>query len=108
MGLNPSAQMGEHVMGKPTPVTEEQLEWLREAVANGITRREMAAYMQVCEDTVRRILHKNMILEFDGAKFHNLPPIIQWCRPCMYCKCTKERPKNQYICDCCKSRIETW
>ena len=25
-----------------------------------------------------------------------------WTRPCMKCKCTTPRPKNQYICTPCK------
>lgn len=89
-------------MGKKRTITAEQLDWLRTAVNDGTSRREMAAYLAVCEDTARRILHRNGILEFDGAKFHSLPPTLMWSKPCLYCKCDEPRPKNQYICDPCK------
>lgn len=87
-----------------TEPTEEQLEWLREAVAQGVKRSWMAEYMGVCEDTIRRILHRTGILKFDGAKFHTLTPTNLWERPCISCKSTTPRPRNQYFCNACKER----
>lgn len=90
-------------MSKQTYVSEEQLAWLRAAVAANVTRRAMARYLGCCEDTARRILHRNGILEFDGAKFYSPPPTIMWNRPCSNCGSTTTRPKNQYRCDDCTS-----
>ena len=93
-----------HIMSKPTPVSEADLDWLRAAVSSDVTRKAMALHLGVCEDTVRRILHRNGIVNFVGSKFYSPPPIQQWNRPCTNCGCTTTRPKNQYRCDDCKSR----
>lgn len=96
--------MGPTNKNTKTEPTEEQIIWLREAVAQGVRRKDMAEYMGVCEDTIRRILHRTGILKFEGAKFHHLSPESLWERPCMSCKDTAPRPRNQYFCNKCKER----
>ena len=90
-----------------TEITEEDRIWLRKAVKDGVPRKVMATYLGVCEDTARRILQREDILHFDGAKFVAAPVIPMWTRPCIKCKTTLERPKNQYVCDTCREDHST-
>jgi hypothetical protein len=92
-------------MPKRVPVTNQDLAWLRQN-ASTITVKDVSAYFNCCVDTAKRILHRNDIIHFDGAKYekrrdHDLK---MWNRPCMGCKSTESRPKNQYFCDVCRER----
>lgn len=88
----------------PNPITpnEEQLDWLVAAVERGDTYRSMASHMGCCVDTLKRILHRHAIVEFDGAKYQIKPSYEMWTRPCMRCQCTAPRPKALYFCDICR------
>ena len=44
--------------------------------------------------------------EFDGAKYTAALVVEKWHRPCIRCKCTKERPINQYVCVECKQLVD--
>jgi len=86
-------------MTSPTTPTPEQMAWLRAAITRNASFREMASHMKVCVDTVKRILHRNRLMDFDGAKYALAIPTKTWNRPCLRCGCKKTRPKNQYYCD---------
>lgn len=85
------------------PVTEEQLDWLEQAIENEISYTAMASYLGCCVDTLKRVLVRNGLTSFKGAKYAIRPDddLPQWNRPCMKCGCEKARPKNQYLCDQC-------
>lgn len=77
---------------------------------NKYTYRAMADYMGVCTDTLKRILVREGMAEFDGAKYAISPQRDSqktWAKPCMKCKDTTPRPKWQYICDRCKENSDT-
>lgn len=73
-------------------------------VDEGMTYRDMARNLEINEDTLKRCLHKNEIVIFEGAKYQTSRrhDIQMWERPCIRCSDTKPRPKNQYVCDPCK------
>ncbi len=85
-------------------LTSTQIGYMRDAVKRRVPYSEMAAHLDMCVDTLKRKLHQQGIIEFEGAKYQR--PIeefvLTWNRPCMRCKCTESRPKNQYICGRCK------
>ena len=59
-----------------------------------------------CTDTLKRILVREDMADFEGAKYALSPShrtqTKMWKRPCIRCKSEVERPKWQYICDKCK------
>ena len=84
-------------------VTDARRDWLK-ANYGERTLSSMAREMGCCVDTLKRILVREQIAEFDGAKFalRRGASVKTWRRPCMRCKCTKPRDKNHYLCDRCK------
>jgi IS30 family transposase len=78
---------------------------MEEWVEAGVTYREMARRLGVNEDTLKRSLHKNDIVTFEGAKYQTSrrSDVQLWERPCIRCGDTTPRPKNQYICTSCKT-----
>ena len=67
--------------------------------------------MGVCVDTLKRILQREGLAEFDAAKYAvslSFDTQQTWVRPCMRCKDETPRPKWQYICDRCKERNEAY
>lgn len=89
-------------MPKPIPVTESDLDYLREAVEDGLTYRAMAKHLGVCVDTLKRILHRHDIVTFDGAKYQLKPTYKMWTRPCMTCKDETPREHGLYFCNACR------
>lgn len=96
--------------GQALRLNEEQVAWLSKAYHDGIPLSDMAIELgHVHIDTVKRmlVLHdiaphittKNIALRNQG--------VAMWSRPCLVCKCTEERPKNQYTCDRCKKKQDT-
>ena len=81
----------------------DQIDWIEDNL-DSMTLSQMAKELDVCVDTFKRKLVKLGLKEFDGAKF--VPPrdfnALYWRRPCIRCKRTDRRPKNQYICSKCK------
>lgn len=71
--------------------------------------RAMAEYVGVCTDTLKRMLVREGLAEFDGAKYAISPAARgeapTWERPCMRCKDASPRPKWQYICSKCKDNV---
>lgn len=87
-------------------VNERTLDWLDEAIDLGQSYQYMADHLGCCTDTLKRILHRHGLVEFEGAKYQSLTinPGPQWERPCMRCKSDEARPKYQYFCTPCTER----
>jgi IS30 family transposase len=87
------------------PLTNQERDLLRYMLDNKYTYRAMAQRVGVCTDTLKRILMREGIAEFEGAKYAVAPAKSEktWSRPCIKCRTTTPRPKWQYICDPCKS-----
>jgi hypothetical protein len=58
----------------------------------------------LCEDSIRRRATALGLIEPVGAKYIPRTITQMWSRPCMLCKSTLQRPKNQYICNTCSGR----
>ena len=98
-------------MTKRGVLPKKQIERLRYMLDNQYSYRAMAKDFGCCTDTLKRILVREGLAEFDGAKYAISPTHKSeqkiWERPCMRCKDASPRPKWQYICDTCKSRVDT-
>lgn len=93
-------------MSRTFSTTPEQLAYLR-ANFGKQTLKSMAANLGCNVDTLKRILVRQGIANFPGAKFvpSRASQETFWTRPCMRCRDTTERPRNQYICDRCTAVI---
>jgi len=86
-------------------VSEASKVWLRDNHLD-VSYPDMAFHIGCCVDTLKRILVREGLQEFDGAKYqvrrnHDIPT---WTRPCMVCKSEEERPKGWYLCRPCRTR----
>lgn len=99
-------------MNNRKPITEEDRQALSDMLDDGYTYKEMASYMEVCTDTLKRILVREGLAEFDGAKYAVSPThksqVKTWERACLKCKTTLVMHKWQYICDRCKQTNESY
>lgn len=86
-------------MPKTTDLTPEHIEWLR--VSQEETLVAQAERIGVCVDTLKRILVREGIRQFEGAKFVAPLKVNNWTRPCLICRKSVKRPKWQFICDKC-------
>ena len=95
-------------MPRRIDVDERMLDCLFDAVDAGHTYKRMAADVGVCVDTLKRILHRHGIVEFEGAKYATSVEdlVVMWERPCNVCGNTTPRPKNQFRCDHCTEDYE--
>lgn len=90
-------------MANKIEITEDQKRWLRQN--NGsISYPAMAKRIGVCTDTLKRILVREGIAEFEGAKYTARRKIEMWSRPCINCKDATPRPKNLYLCEDCRTQ----
>ena len=58
----------------------------------------MSSHLVCCVDTIKRMLSRYSIEQFDGAKYAFPPETKMWMRPCLKCGNTAPRPKNKYYC----------
>jgi|AACY02.1.fsa_nt_gi IS30 family transposase len=97
-------------MTKPRVLSQMERAFLRQAVENGEHYTSMATSLGVCVDTLKRILQREGLAEFEGAKYavsmtrSNKKNV--WVRPCMKCKDDRPRPKWQYFCDKCRATLD--
>ena len=87
-------------------ITQPQIDWLkRQYGTRPLTH--IARDIGCCSDTLKRILMREGLAEFEGAKFiprkDHAPSL--WRRPCMRCKDDTPRAKNLYLGDRCR-RLE--
>ena len=87
-------------MGHSIKLSVEQVEYLKQNHLK-TSYADMSRKLGVCADTLKRMLVRLELQEFNGAKYHHRQKPKTWKRPCMKCKCTKPRPINQYICTSC-------
>lgn len=89
-------------MPKKVNISEHTMRWLRKN-HDSFTHKELASKVGCCVDTLKRILHREGLQYFEGAKYvaTNETPVQKWSRACIRCKDTKPRPKWQYICSGC-------
>lgn len=93
------------VLPRTIPVSDEDLDWLREAKASNVSYARMARHLNCCVDTLKRILQRHGIDEFSAAKYVAIKQAeTTWSRPCMSCGSTEPRPRNLYLCDSCRSK----
>ena len=82
-------------MGKPVKITDADLKYLANALQENEPYTEMARHLNICVDTVKRILQREGLAEFEGAKYvialSSEKHQKMWSRPCMKCKDTKPR-----------------
>jgi rRNA maturation endonuclease Nob1 len=69
-----------------------------------LSYNQMADDIGCCTDTLKRILVRLGLQEFDGAKYQlrREADLKTWTRPCMGCGSEKKRPKNHYFCKACR------
>lgn len=100
----------EKILNARTPLTEDQVGRLRHMLNNDYSYRAMAKHFDVCTDTLKRMLVREGLAEFDGAKYAVSPYLKNqdqiWQRPCIRCKDKTPRAKWQYICERCKSSVD--
>ena len=56
-------------MGKPVKITDADLKYLANALQENKPYTEMARHLNICVDTVKRILQREGLAEFEGAKY---------------------------------------
>ena len=93
-------------MSRTFAITPEQLEYLRNNFGT-LTLKSMAADIGCNVDTLKRLLVRHSIARFPGAKFvpSRASQEVFWSRPCMRCRDTTPRPRNQYLCERCTHAI---
>lgn len=91
-------------MPKVVTYGDGDLAWLRENHEH-TTLTDAAARMGVCVDTLKRLLVKQGLRDFPGAKYQVARVHQQdtWDRPCISCGRRDPRPRNWYFCRPCRS-----
>lgn len=97
--------------GKPmrsvrATLTQGERDLLEYMLDHDYSYRAMARRFGCCSDTIKRILVREGLAEFNGAKYAitaNQSEVDNWERPCIKCKSTASRPRWQYVCNKCKS-----
>lgn len=93
-------------MPKPTKLSDEQLDWLADQIGK-IPYTQMARHIGIDVVTLKRILMREGLAEFEGAKYTPAPtPPQMWTRPCISCGCTKPRERHLYLCHPCRKRAD--
>lgn len=92
-------------MPRKVLIAVEDMDWLRQN-HDLLPFTELAGRIGCCVDTLKRILMREGLAEFEGAKYavRRDHDEAMWTRPCMSCKCCRPRPKNHYFCARCRRR----
>ena len=87
-------------------MTTAELDYLQKGLAASLSYQTMADHLNVCVDTLKRILMRENLADFSAAKYvlaqSEITKTPTWQRPCMNCGSTKPRPKWIYVCSSCK------
>jgi len=96
-------------MPKKIVVSDHDMKWLRDNHRDH-KYPELAKRVGVCTDTLKRILVREGLQDFAGAKYQlsraNKSDKF-WNKPCLRCKSTRPRPRWRYFCDVCKAKNAT-
>ena len=88
------------------PLTEGQRDLLEWMLHNDYSYRAMARRLDISSDTLKRVLIREGLAEFDGAKYAIVSQDVEnldlWDRPCLKCKSSEPRTRWQYVCNNCK------
>lgn len=90
-------------MAKQRELTKRQRNWLHKRHAD-LDHQTMADKLGCCVDTLKRILMREGLQYFAGAKYQFKMPETMWDRPCTLCGDQKRRPINQYRCTHCHEK----
>jgi len=105
-GVSRISDEGNHMRSVRAALTRGERDLLEYMLDHDYTYRAMARRFDCCSDTIKRILIREGLAEFNGAKYAitaNQSEIDNWERPCLKCKSTNPRPRWQYVCNKCKS-----
>ena len=93
-------------MPKVVRVSDTDLGWLRTS-HHTHSYHDLAQRIGCCVDTLKRILVREGLQEFDGAKYQVRRDFEEktWVRPCMSCASTEKRPKNWFFCKSCRKTM---
>lgn len=94
-------------MPKTVHVSDADLNWLKK---NHTTHSypDMARRIGCCVDTLKRILVREGLQEFEGAKYQVAQrnhKQAMWERPCMGCGEPEHRPRFWYFCRSCRKNL---
>ena len=80
-------------MPKQVRISDPDLRWLQKN-HKSYSYSDLAQRVGCCVDTLKRILVREGLQEFDGAKYQVRRDFSDktWTRPCMSCRSTEERP----------------
>jgi len=93
-------------MPRTVLLTDDDKVWLKQNHSKQ-SYNSMARRIGVCSDTLKRILVREGLQEFDGAKYQcsREMHVKMWDRPCNNCGSTEHRPKNYFYCTPCRRRM---
>ncbi len=95
-----------YAMPKVVVMTIEKVGWLKDHHEEH-SYTELARHFNCCVDTLKRILMREGIEYFDGAKYQvkRHAGIKNWSRPCISCGNEKSRPCSWYFCVPCRRKF---
>jgi hypothetical protein len=93
-------------MPRIVSVSDADLDWLR-SNHDAHSYSDMAQRIGCCVDTLKRILVREGLQEFNGAKYQVRRDFEEktWDRPCMSCGSKEVRPKNWFFCKGCRKQM---
>lgn len=93
-------------MPRNVRVSDADMSWLRQN-HDKKPFTEIAKRLGCCVDTLKRILVREGLREFDGAKYQLRRDRAgqTWNRPCMSCGNTDTRPKQWFFCKACRKKM---
>lgn len=93
-------------MPRTVSVSDADLDWLR-SNHDVHSYSDMAQRIGCCVDTLKRILVREGLQEFNGAKYQVRRDFEEktWSRPCMSCGSKELRPKNWFFCKSCRKQM---
>ena len=93
-------------MPRPVVVSDSDKQWLT-SNHKKLSYHQLANRLGCCVDTLKRILVREGLQEFDGAKYQVRRDFEEkkWNKPCIGCGCNKSRPKNYFFCIPCRREM---
>tara|TARA_X000001382_G_C3165503_1_gene177711 strand:+ start:146 stop:439 length:294 start_codon:yes stop_codon:yes gene_type:complete len=93
-------------MPRPIVVSDSDKQWLT-SNHKKLSYHQLADRLGCCVDTLKRILVREGLQEFDGAKYQVRRDFEEkkWAKPCIGCGDTKSRPKNYFFCTSCRREM---